>query len=33
MCETGHKNLTFTSVEQKIGQEYLEANLRYSDFA
>ena len=32
MCETGHNNLTFTTVEQKIGWEYLEA-LRYSDFA
>ena len=33
MCETGHNNLTFTTVEQKIGLEYLEAYLRYSDFA
>ena len=33
MCETGHNNLTFTSVEQKIVWEYLEAYLRYSDFA
>ena len=33
MCETGHNNMTFTSVEQKIGWEYLEANLRYSYFA
>ena len=33
MCETGHKNLTFTTVEQKIGWEYLEAYLRNSDFA
>ena len=33
MCETGHNNLTFTTVEQKIGCEYLEAYLRYSDFA
>ena len=33
MCETGHNNLTFTTVEQKIGWEYLEAYLRNSDFA
>ena len=33
MCETGHNNLTLTTVEQKIGWEYLEAYLRYSDFA
>ena len=33
MCETGHNNLTFTTVEQKIGWEYLEAYMRYSDFA
>ena len=33
MCETGHNNLTFTTVEQKIGWEYLEAYLRHSDFA
>ena len=33
MCETGHNNLTFTTVEQKIGWEYLEVYLRYSDFA
>ena len=33
MCETGHNNLTFTAVEQKIAWEYLEAWLRYSDFA
>ena len=33
MCETGHNNLTFTTVEQKIGWEYLEAYLRYSDCA
>ena len=25
MCETGHCNLTFTTVEQKIAWEYLEA--------
>ena len=33
MCETGHSNLTFTTVEQKIAWEYLEAYLRYSNFA
>ena len=33
MCETDHNNLTFTTVEQKIAWEYLEAYLRYSDFA
>ena len=33
MCETGRNNLTFTTVEQKIGWEYHEAYLRYSDFA
>ena len=33
MCETGHNNLTFTTVEQKITWEYLEAYLRNSDFA
>ena len=33
MCETGHNKLTFTFVEQKIAWEYLEAYLRYSDFA
>ena len=33
MCETGYNNLTFTTVEQKIGWEYLEAYLKYSDFA
>ena len=33
MCETGHNNLTLTTVERKIGCEYLEAYLRYSDFA
>ena len=32
MCETGHNNLTFSTVEQKIPWEYLEAYLRYSDF-
>ena len=33
MCETGHNNLTFANVEQKIAWEYLEAYLRYNDFA
>ena len=33
MCETGHNNMTFTTVEQKIALEYVEAYLRYTDFA
>ena len=33
MCETCHNNITFTVVEQKISWEYLEAYLRYTDFA
>ena len=33
MFETGHINLTFTTVEQKRACEYLEAYLRYSNFA
>ena len=33
MCETGHNNMTFTAVELKIAWEYLEAYLRYSNFA
>ena len=33
MFEPGHNNLTFNTVEQKNGWEYLEAYLRYSDFA
>ena len=33
MCETCHNNMTFTTVEQKIAWEYLEAYLRYTDFA
>ena len=33
MCETGHNNMTFTTVEPKIAWEYLEDNLRYTDFA
>ena len=33
MCKTGHNNMTLTTVEQKIEWEYLEAYLRYTDFA
>ena len=33
MCETGHSNLIFTTVEQKVAWEYLEAYLRYGNFA
>ena len=33
MFETGHSNLTFTTVEQKITCEYFEAFLRYSNLA
>ena len=33
MCETGHNNMTFTTVEQKIACEYIEEHLRYSNFA
>ena len=33
MRETCHNNMTFTTVEQKIVWEYLEAYLRYTDFA
>ena len=33
MCETGNSNKTFTTVERKIAWEYLEAYLRYSNFA
>ena len=33
MCETGHNNLTFTMVVHKIAFEYIEAYLRYSNFA
>ena len=33
MCETGHNHLTFTTVEQKIAWDYLEAYLRNIDFA
>ena len=28
MCETGHSNLTFTTVEQKIAWEYLETEIQ-----
>ena len=33
MCESGHNNMTFTAVEQKIACEYIEAYLTYSNFA
>ena len=33
MCETDNNNLTVTTVEQKIACEYIDAYLRYSDFA
>ena len=33
MCNTDDSNMTFTTVEQKIAWEYLEAYLRYTDFA
>ena len=33
MFETGHNNITFTTVEQKIACKYIEAYLRYSNFA
>ena len=33
MCETGHNNMTITTVELKIAWEYLKAYLRYTDFA
>ena len=33
MRETGYSNLTFTTVEQKIALEYLEAYLSYSNIA
>ena len=32
MSETGHNNMTFTTVEQKSAWEYLEAYLRYGNF-
>ena len=33
MRETGDNNMTFTTVEKKIAWKYLEAYLRYTDFA
>ena len=33
MCETGHNNMTFATVELKIACEYIEAYLRYSNIA
>ena len=33
MSKSGNNNMTFTAVEQKIAWEYLEAYLRYSNFA
>ena len=33
MCETGDSNLIFTTVEQNIAWEYVEAYLGYSNFA
>ena len=33
MCETGHNNITLTTVERKIACEYIEAQLTYSNFA
>ena len=33
MCEIGHNNMTFITVEQKIALEYLEVYLIYSNFA
>ena len=33
MCETGDNNMTFSTVEQKFEWQYLEAYLRYTDFA
>ena len=33
MCETGNNNLTFITVDKKIASEYIEAYLRYTDFA
>ena len=33
ICETGHNNMSFTTVEQKIAWESLEAYLRYCNFA
>ena len=33
MSDTGHNNVTFTTVEQKIAWQYFKAYLRYTDFA
>ena len=33
MRETAHNNMTLTTVEHKIACEYIEAYLRYSNFA
>ena len=33
MSEIGHNNMTLTTVEQETAWEYLEAYLRYSNFA
>ena len=33
MCETGYNNMTFTTVEQKIAWEYIEAYQRNSNSA
>ena len=33
MCETGHNNMTYTTVEQKIAWQYLKAYLGYIDLA
>ena len=33
MRETGHNNMILITVEQKIACEYIEAYLRYSNFA
>ena len=32
MCDTGHSNLTFTTVQQNIAWEYLEEHLGYNNF-
>ena len=33
MCETSYNNMTFTTVEKKFACEYIEAYLKYSNFA
>ena len=33
MRETGHNNMSFTNVEQKIAFQQIEAYQRYSNFA